>query len=59
VWHLLLKKPSTMAPTSDRNRAREVIYREALAIPKGLIDSYRQYLSIKPLGMVSAALQSL
>jgi hypothetical protein len=49
-------KPSTMAPTSDRNRARERLYREALTIPKGLIDSYRQDLSIKPLGMVSAAL---
>jgi hypothetical protein len=22
VWHLLKMKPSTMAPTSDRNRAR-------------------------------------
>jgi hypothetical protein len=49
-------KPSTMAPTSDRNRAHEELYREALTIPKGLIDSYRQDLSIKPLGMVSAAL---
>jgi hypothetical protein len=64
-------KPSTMAPPSDRNRAREVMYREALAIPKGLIEgmyrealtipkglinSYRNNLSIKPLGMVSAAL---
>jgi hypothetical protein len=49
-------KPSTMAPTSDHNRAREGLYREALTIPKGLIDSYRQDLSIKPLGMVSAAL---
>jgi hypothetical protein len=38
-----------MAPTSDHNRAREGIYKEALTIPKGLIDS-------KPLGMVSAAL---
>jgi hypothetical protein len=42
-----------MAPTSDRNRAREGLYREALTMPKGLIDSYRQDLSIKPLGMVS------
>jgi hypothetical protein len=49
-------KPSTMAPTSDRNPAREGLYREALTIPKGLIDSYLQDLSIKPLGMVSAAL---
>jgi hypothetical protein len=52
-------KPSTMAPTLDRNRAREGIYREALTIPKGLIGGYRQDPSIKPLGMVSAALQSL
>jgi hypothetical protein len=49
-------KPSTMAPTSDRYRAREGIYREALTIPKGLIDSYQHNLSIKPLGMVSATL---
>jgi hypothetical protein len=49
-------KPSTMAPTSDCNRAREGLYREALTIPKGLIDSYRQDLSIKPFGMASAAL---
>jgi hypothetical protein len=33
-------KPSTMAPTLDRNHAREGLYREALTIPKGLIDSY-------------------
>jgi hypothetical protein len=58
VWHLLKMKPSTMASISDRNRAREVLYREALTIHNGLIDSYRQDLSIKPLGMVSAALQS-
>jgi hypothetical protein len=45
-----------MAPTSDLNRAREGIYREALTLPKGLNDSYWQDLSIKPLGMVSAAL---
>jgi hypothetical protein len=45
-----------MAPTSDRNRAREGLYREALTIPKGLIDSYRQDLSIKHLSMVSASL---
>jgi hypothetical protein len=56
VWHLLKMKPLTMAPTSDRNRAREGLYREALTIPKGLIDRYRQDLSIKPLGMVNAAL---
>jgi hypothetical protein len=31
-----------MAPTSDCNRAHEGICREALTIPKGLIDSYRQ-----------------
>jgi hypothetical protein len=49
-------KPSTIAPTLDRNRASEGLYGEALTIPKGFIDSYRQYLSIKPLGMVSAAL---
>jgi hypothetical protein len=47
VWHLL---------KNDRNRAREGLYRKALTIPKGLTDSYRQDLSIKPLGMVSAAL---
>jgi hypothetical protein len=45
-----------MAPTSDRNRSREGLYREALTIPKGLIDSYQQDLSMKPLGMLSAAL---
>jgi hypothetical protein len=45
-----------MAPISNCNRAREGLYREALSITKGLIDSYRQDLSIKPLGMVSAAL---
>jgi hypothetical protein len=45
-----------MAPTSDLNRAREGIYREALTIPKGVIDSYRQDLLVEPLGMVSAAL---
>jgi hypothetical protein len=56
VWHLLKRKPSTMAPTLDRNRAREGLYIEALTIPKGLIDSYRQDLSIKPLGIISAAL---
>jgi hypothetical protein len=49
-------KPSTMAPTSDRNRACEGLYRETLTIPKDLTDSYRQDLSIKPLGMVSATL---
>jgi hypothetical protein len=49
-------KPSTMAPASDLYRAREGLYREALTIPKGLIDSYRQDLSITPLGMGSAAL---
>jgi hypothetical protein len=49
-------KPSTMAPTSDRNRTREGLCREALTIPKGLIDRYRQDLSIKPLGIVSASL---
>jgi hypothetical protein len=49
-------KPSTMAPTSDRNRAREGIYRQALTIPKSLINSYQQDLLIKPLGMVSADL---
>jgi hypothetical protein len=51
--HLACK---TMTPTSDRNRAREGMYRETLTISKGFIDSYRHNLSIKPLGMVSAAL---
>jgi hypothetical protein len=55
VWHLLMK-PSIMAPTSDRYRPREGLYREALTISKSLIDSYRQDLSIKLLGIVSAAL---
>jgi hypothetical protein len=40
VWHLLKIEPSTMAPTSDRNHARSGIYREALTITKGLIDTY-------------------
>jgi hypothetical protein len=56
VWHLLKMKPSTMAPTLDRNRARPGIYREELTILKGLIDSYRHNLLIKHLGMVSADL---
>jgi hypothetical protein len=56
VWHLLKMKPPTMAPTPDHSRAREGLYREALTRPKGLINSYRQDLSIKPLGIFSAAL---
>jgi hypothetical protein len=40
VWHLLKKKPSTMAPTSDCNQAHEGLYRAALTIPKCLINRY-------------------
>jgi hypothetical protein len=52
-------KPSTMAPTSHRNCAHSGIYKEALSIYKGLTDRYRHKLSIKPLGIVSAAVKDL